>query len=96
MIPEHHEIDPRDIESLAQVLRQVDGNHELGAAALAERILEEWGLIYNYERLVRACLQLGADLIVQTLVDVDVDLFPKAREFRAAIAPFEETRDDHR
>lgn len=32
------------IDNLAQTIREVDGNHDKGAAALAEAILRKWGL----------------------------------------------------
>jgi hypothetical protein len=33
---------PAQINALAAVIRRVDGNHSLGAAALAEEILRHW------------------------------------------------------
>ena len=39
------EPDPNLIDALAQIIRKVDGNHSLGAAALAEAILSDFSVI---------------------------------------------------
>ena len=37
--------DPDLIDALAAIIRKVDGNHSLGAAALAEAILSDFSVI---------------------------------------------------
>jgi hypothetical protein len=71
----------QDIESLAAVIRRVDGNHTLGAAELAEAIVGEWGLLFNYERLVAAAAAVADEVGVGGHV-------ASGRELHTALAPF--------
>lgn len=64
--------DPASIDSLAAVIRRVDGNNTLGAGALAAAIICEWALIYDYDRLVAAAKALPAG----TSSDLDTALAP--------------------
>lgn len=43
-LKEQEAIAPEMIDSLAQTIREVDGNHDKGAAQLAEAILNKWRL----------------------------------------------------
>lgn len=74
---------PADVDSLAALIREASPMTRSTPEGLAEEILGNWGLLFNYEQVVDAARSLG--------VHPEVRPDPQGVErLKSALAPFEE------
>jgi hypothetical protein len=86
------EADPSHIDQLAAIIRRVDGNNSMGAAALAEAILERYPLAFLVDQRLTSPACLVIDCLPEGLLDL-LKSEPGRNKACTAVVSIEPLRD---